>query len=243
MTTQFIEYKGKKYPIKEPTIKVWSEVMKLQSILDEQDMYIKILEITTGLTKEEILEADASEINLAGQMVKQFLSQQNRKVITEFSHNGKEYQFLDINNITFGQFIDIDTFLQKPETYRVQNLNELAAYLYTEKGTTYGQTKIKQRIKEFEDLPVKYLEGSVFFLLSSAKMSEQITTLYSQSRLLWMMMKIKIVFHLIGVGIQQSALYVRRRFGFLMMCLIYPFISASIIFLTLKTLIMNGKNK
>jgi len=241
MTTQFIEHKGKKYPIKEPTIKVWSEVMKLRGILDEQDMFVKIIELTTGLTREEILESDAKEIKLAGEMVYQFLNQQDKKVITEFNHNGKDYQFLDINNISFGQYIDIDTFLQKTEAYRTQNLNELAAYLYIEKGTTYGESKVKPRVKAFEDLPVKYLEGSVFFLLSSARMSAEITTLYSQSKFLWMMMKLKIVFHLIGAGIQQSARYVRNRYGVLMTCLIYPFISVSIIFLTLKTLIKKEK--
>jgi hypothetical protein len=241
MTTQFIEYKGKKYPIKEPTIKTWSEIMKLQGILDEQDMFIKVIEMATGLSQEEILSADAKEVREAGKQVFNFLNQQDKKVVNEFVHNGTTYQFLDMAEISFGQFVDIDTFLTKDESYRIQNLNELAAYLYTEKGTKYGDTKIKKRIKAFEDLPVKYLEGSVFFLLNSAKASEEITTLYSQSKFLWAMMKIKIIFHLIGAGIQQSARYVRNRFGVLMMCLIYPFISASIIFLTLKTLIKKGK--
>ena len=242
MTTQFIEYKGKKYPIKEPTIKIWSEVMKLQGILDEQDMFIKILELTTGLTQEEILSADAKEIREAGKSVFNYLNQQDKKVVNEFTHKGISYQFLDVTDITFGQFVDIDTFLTKSEAYRIQNLNELAAYLYTEKDTKYGDTKIKKRIKEFEDLPIKYLEGSVFFLLSSAKASAEITSLYSQSKFLWMMMKIKIIFRLIGAGIQQSAHYVKKKFGFLMMCLIYPFISVSIIFLTLKTLIKSKKD-
>ena len=241
MTTQFIEYKGKKYPIKEPTIKIWSEVMKLQGILDEQDMFIKILELTTGLTREEILLADAKEVREAGNSVFNYLNQQDKKVVNEFTHKGKEYQFLDVTDISFGQFVDIDTFLTKSEAYRIQNLNELAAYLYTEKGSKYGDTKIKKRIKEFEDLPIKYLEGSVFFLLSSAKASAEITSLYSQSKFLWMMMKTKIIFRLIGAGIQQSAHYVKKKFGFLTMCLIYPFISVSIIFLTLKTLIKSGK--
>jgi hypothetical protein len=242
MTTQFIEHKGKKYPIKEPTIKVWADVMKLQGILDEQEMFVKILEISTGLTQEEILSADPAEILVAGKQVSSFLNQQDKKVVKEFTHNGIEYEFLDIGELTFGQFIDIDTFLTKDETYRAQNLNELAAYLYTEKGQKYGATKIKKRIKAFEDLPIKYLEGSVFFLLSSAKLSAEITTLYSQSRLLWTIMKAKIVFKLIGAGIQQSAHYAKIKLGTLITFLIYPFISVSIIYLTLKTLLKKKKN-
>jgi len=163
MTTQFIEYKGKKYPIKEPTIKIWSEVMKLQGILDQQDMFIKVLEMTTGLSQEEILSADAKEVLEAGKSVFAYINQQDKKVVNEFEHEGITYQFLDVTDVSFGQFVDIDTFLSKDESYRIQNLNELAAYLYTEKGTKYGDVKIKKRIKAFEDLPVKYLEGSVFF--------------------------------------------------------------------------------
>lgn len=215
--------------------------MKLQGILDDTDMFIKVLEMTTGLTQEEILSADAKEVREAGALVFNYLNQQDKKVVNEFDHNGITYQFLDMSDISFGQFVDIDTFLTKDESYRIQNLNELAAYLYTEKGTKYGEGKIKKRIKAFEDLPIKYLEGSVFFLLNSAKASAEITTLYSQSKFLWMMMKTKIIFHLIGAGIQQSAHYVKNRFGVLTMCLIYPFISVSIIFLTLKTLIKRGK--
>jgi len=241
MTTQFIEYKGEKYPIKEPTIKIWAEVMKLQGILDEQDMFIKILEMTTGLSQEQILSADAKDVLDAGKSVFTYLNQQDKKVINEFQHSGITYQFLDMTDISFGQFVDIDTFLSKDETYRTQNLNELAAYLYIEKGTKYGDVKIKKRIKAFEELPIKYLEGSVFFLLSSAKAYEEITTLYSQSKLLSLMMRTKIVFRLIGAGIQQSAHYVRNRFGVLMTCLIYPFISVLIIYLTLKTLIKSAK--
>jgi hypothetical protein len=243
MTTQFIEYKGKKYPIKEPTIKMWSEVMKLQGIMDEQDMFVKVIELTTGLSKDEIISANAKEISDVGKLVFNFLNQQDKTVVNEFNHNGKEYQFLDMDDISFGQFVDIDTFLTKEQNYRIQNMNELAAYLYIEKGTNYGDTKIKQRIQDFETLPVKYLEGSVFFLLSLAKASEGIITIYSQSKLLWMMMKIKIVLHLIGAGIQQSAHYVTKKFGFLTMCLAYPLISVSIICLTLWTLIVKKKNK
>jgi hypothetical protein len=147
-----------------------------------------------------------------------------------------------MTDISFGQFVDIDTFLTKDEAYRISNLNELSAYLYVEKGTKYGQSNIKARIKEFEELPIKYLEGSVFFLLSSAKVSEEIITLYSQSTWIWAMMKMKIIFHLTGAGIQQSAHLVKTKYGSLIMCLTYPFISASIIFPILKTLIWRKKN-
>ena len=241
MIETVIEYNGKKYPVKEPTIKTWSEIMRLRDVMEESELFIIAIELTTGLTREEILNADAAEVKQVGEKVLQLLTSSNKKVEITFQHNEEEYEFLDINTLSFGQFIDIDTFLSKDENYRKQNLNELAAYLYVEKGTKYGEKNIQHRVKKMEDLPMKYLEGAVFFLLNIAKASDELTKIYSKSKMLRVLMKTKIVFRLIGVGIRQSAHSVRTRFGYLTMCLLYPLLSVSIIFPSLWTLIRNKK--
>jgi hypothetical protein len=243
MIEHVIEYNGKKYPVKEPTIRTWSEVMKMKDMLDEAELFIKVIELTTGLKRDEILEADVTQVKSVGEKVLSIINGSNKSVVRTFEHNGQEYEFLDINNLSFGQYIDIDTFLGKDENYRIQNLSELAAYLYIEKGTKYGDKNIQNRIKEFDELPIKFLEGSVFFLLSIAKASVELTKIYSKSKFLSRIMKIKIVLLLIGDGIKQSALSVKNRFGYLMMLLTYPLVSASIIFLTLWTLIKRKKKK
>lgn len=243
MVENVIEYNGKKYPIKEPTIKTWSQIMKLKDVLEEAELYIRVIEVTTGLTREQILESDASKIKEIGEKVFIIVNSSDKKVIQKFEFQNDEYEFLDLNNLSFGQYIDIDTFLSKSESYRIQNLSELAAYLYREKGTKYGEKSIQDRIKKFEDLPVKYLEGSVFFLLSIAKASVELTQIYSKSRFLRLTMKLKIISHLIGVGIKQSAHFVKTKYGYLGMLLTYPLLSVLIISRTLWTLIKSKKRK
>jgi hypothetical protein len=243
MVEHIIEYNGKKYQVKEPTIKTWAEVMKLKDILDEPELFIKIIELTTSLTKDEILDAEASQVKSVGEKILQIITSSNKKVVTTFIHEGQEYEFLDLNNLTFGQFIDIETFLGKDENYRIQNLAELAAYLYTEKGTKYGEKSVKVRTKKFQELPIKYMEGSVFFLLNMAKLSVELTEIYSKSKMLKVVMKTKIIFRLIGVGIQQSAHLVKTKFGYLGLLLLYPWFSALIIWHTLWTLIKKKKKK
>lgn len=238
-----IEYNGKEYPLKEPTIKTWGEVMRLRDVMDEGELFIKVIELTTGLTRDEILKADASQVKKVGEQVLEIMTATNKKVVNAFEFDGEEYEFLDVNTLTFGQFIDIDTFLSKDENYRKQNLSELAAYLYIESGTKYGEKNIQNRIKKFEELPIKYLEGGVFFLLSIARTSDELTKIYSKSKMLRWIMKLKIISRLIGVGIQQSALLLRTRFGYFVMCLLYPLLSVSIISLTLWTTIRNKKRK
>lgn len=242
MIEHVIEYNGKKYPVKEPTIKTWTEMMRLRDVLDEGELFIKVIELTTGLSREEILAADATQVKKVGEQVLEIMTNSNKKVVNTFTHQEIEYEFLDISNLTFGQFIDIDTFLSKDENYRKQNLAELAAYMYIEKGTKYGDKNIQHRIKQMEDLPMKYMEGAVFFLLNIARASGELTKIYSQSKMLRVLMKTKIVFRLIGVGIQQSARSLRTRFGFLIMCLLYPWLSVSIISRSLWTTIRNKKN-
>jgi hypothetical protein len=198
MVEHIIEYDGKKYQVKEPTIKTWAEVMKLKDILDEPELFIKIIELTTSLTKDEILNAEASQVKSVGEKILQIITSSNKKVVTTFIHEGQEYEFLDLNNLTFGQFIDIETFLGKDENYRIQNLAELAAYLYTEKGTKYGEKSVKVRTKKFQELPIKYMEGSVFFLLNMAKLSVELTEIYSKSKMLKVVMKTKSSHQLTG---------------------------------------------
>lgn len=241
MLEHVIEYDGKKYPVKEPTIRTWAEVMKLKDILDEGELFVKIIELTTGLTYEDIMRADASQINKVGEQVLSIVTGSNKKVVKTFEYEGDEYEFLDIQNLSFGQYIDIDTFLSKDENYRIQNLNELAAYLYIEKGTKYGDKPVSKRADKFKDLPIKYMEGSVFFLLSTANLSAELTRIYSHSTTLKVVMKIKILFRLIGAGIQRSAHLLKIKYGYFVMLLTYPLLSVSTISLTLWTIIRNKK--
>ena len=243
MTTQYVEHNGKKYPIKEPTIKNWGELMNKRELYEEHEFYIRIIEMATGIPYAELEEAPADEVLNTGDLVFRFINQDQKKIFPKIEHEGITYNFIDVQDMSFGQFIDIDSFLSKDESYRVQNLNELAAYFYIEEGTKYGDTPIKKRIEAFKELPVKHIEGAIFFLLSSVRASEEITRIYSQSTFLYWIMNLKIVFRLIGVGIQQSARYVKNRYGGLIMYLAYPYISVSTIFLTLWTYIKNVKRK
>jgi hypothetical protein len=243
MLEHVIEYNGKNYPVKEPTIKTWTEVMKLKDILDDGELFIKVIELTTGLSQEEILAADASQVKKVGEKVLSIVTGSNKKVVTTFTHNGEDYEFLDVSNLTFGQFIDIDTFLGKDENYRTQNLAQLAAYLFIEKGSKYGDNNVAQRTKKFEELPIKYMEGAVFFLLNIANLSAELTQIYSKSKTLKWVMKTKILFRLIGVGTRQLAHLLKTKYGYSVMLLAYPWLKLSIILRTLWILIRNKKKK
>ena len=222
MTEQLVEIEGKKYQLKEPTIASWSKIMMLKDILNEEDMYIKMIEEVTGLSKEQILNANATTIKEVGDKISKYLNKDSKELYPKIEHNGQKYNLLDVNKISFGQFVDIDTYLGKDESYRISNMNELAAYLYVEDGVEYGNSDFKKRIEDMKDLPIKYVEGSLFFLSNLGKGLQELSHLYSQSKLMWMIMRMKITLAIITDGIAQLVSLPKTRYGRLTMLLLYP---------------------
>jgi hypothetical protein len=243
MSGLVLKYDGRKITIQEPTIQMWTEVMKFRELLDEEELNIRMLSLTTGLSVQEIKESDAHSMRIAADTVYKFLNQESKKLFKDIEHNGKKYVLVDVHKMSFGQFVDIDTFLQKDENYRVSNLNELAAYLYTEEGKKYGETDFRKQIEDFKTLPVKYVEGAIFFLLSIGVVSQQLSVLYSKNKPLWMWMMIRVRLQNIGDGIQQYLHLPTTKFGWLTMLLIFPLYLVSITSHILWTSINRLKSK
>jgi hypothetical protein len=240
LETLDIKLNNKNYTITEPTVETWTNVMKLRDILDEEELYIKMISEMGNIPREEILNSNSSDIIEIGEYVYRFINKEAKKLYPLIEFEGQEYTLVDIQNVSFGQYIDIDTFLRKDESYRVSNLNELAAYLYTEKGMSYGESNIKTRIELFKGLPIKYIESSIFFLLNSAKVSQELLQLYSQSKFLWLTMKLKITLMLIGDGIRQFRLSRKTKFSRLMTLLISPLL---FVLITCRILLTKTGNK
>ena len=243
METTYIEHEGKKYEVKEPTIESWKNVMIYKDLLDEEEMYVKMISEVTGLSMKEVKSADALEIRIAGDKLWRYLNQESKKLFTTIEHKGITYNLVDLNKVSFGQFVDIDTFMKKDEPYKVANLNELAGYLYCEDGVEYGNSDIKKRIEDFKDLPVKYIESAIFFLLNLGKGLQELTTLYSKSPVMWWMMRTKIAWASFGDGIKRLVSSQKTKFGKLIVLLTFPLWLVSIIFLSLWITISSKKKK
>jgi hypothetical protein len=243
MSQLVLKFDGKRYEVQEPTIQMWCDVMKFKDLLTDDEMSMRLLSLTTGLSIDQIKEADAVSMKLASDSVYKFINQDSKKLYQSIEHNGKKYNLINLNKVSFGQFVDIDTFLQKEENYRISNLNELAAYLYVEEGKKYGETDFKQQIEDFKSLPIKYIEGAIFFLLSLGQISHELIQLSSKNKLLWTMMMIRLRFQNIGGGILEYLRLPKTIFGKLTMLLISPLLVVSIILHILWMLIKKCKKK
>lgn len=243
MAETYIEYDKKKYEIKELTIEKWQNIMKFKDILDESELYVTMIAEMTGLKPEQVKQGDAKAIVECGQLLDTYLNQESKRVYMTMKYNDVEYELVDFSNITFGQFVDIDTFIMKDESYKIANLNELAAYLYTEKGKKYGETDFKKNIENFKGLPMKYIEGAVFFLWTLERGLSGLSQLYSEKRWLMRAIKMVIIFRSFGDTISGYLNSRRTKFGKLTVLLVSPLFFVSIICRTFLTYVRNKRRR
>jgi hypothetical protein len=192
MEKQYVKYKGKSYLINEPTIEDWARIMVLQEWSDEREFSTILLSQITGLSQEEIENADYQEILDAAQTISKYFLEDSSEFKNEFEFNDKKYKFLDLPNLKFGEFIDIDGFLTKPVVEKKKEMNLLMAMLYREVDEDgnylpYDSSKVQLRAEEFKKLPVKYVNGASSFFLRLGKISQGNMTLSFWSRVKMMM--------------------------------------------------------
>lgn len=161
-------YKGKDYKLEEPTVEMWSKLVLLQEWSDEREFAVKLLSFTTGLTEEEIENSDYIEVIKISNEISQFLTESGDKFYNEFEFDGKKYRFLDLPNLTFGEFIDIDTHLAKEPHEKKKEMPLMMAMLYRELDENgnykpYNSKELQAKAEHFKKLPVKYVRGATNF--------------------------------------------------------------------------------
>ena len=208
-----ISYGGKDYEVIEPTIELWGKLASLQDWTDETEFAIILISHMTGLSKEDIQKSNWHDVLTVSQNISNHLLHESKQFHKEFEFEGQKYKFIDLPNLTFGEFIDIDTFLSKPEMERRREMHLLMALLYKEDGDKVSDTMV--RAERFKKLPVKYVNGASTFFLRLEKISQGSSQLSLLSRLKMRMMIISIVVKLvvlanIGLGLGRLSLWRKR---------------------------------
>lgn len=168
------KYKNKQYKLEEPTVEMWSKLVLLQEWTDEREFSTELLAFSTGLTPEEIENSDYEEVIKVSQEISQFLLQEGDKFHQEIEFDGKKYRFLDLANLTFGEFIDIDTYLAKEPHEKKKEMSLLMAMLYREvdengKYKPYNSKELQTKAELFKKLPVRYVKGASNFFFRLEK--------------------------------------------------------------------------
>ena len=233
--------KSKTFEVNEPTIREFCDVMKLKDILSEDELNVRLIEKVTGMSHEDVMEMDAYTIQKIGSVLFAHYNKESKKLTQSFELNGITYKFMDVNTISFGQFVDIDTFLKKDEGYRISNLNELMAYMYCEDGTKYSDSNFKKRIEDMLDAPSHIVEGALFFLLNLERGLYELMELSSKSPIMFQMMRLRMAFQSFGDTTKLSRFLLKTKFGRLTLLLLWVLLLPLTICLTLLTSILRKK--
>lgn len=212
MTPKF-EFKGKYYELKEPSIELWNRLMSIKDWTDEVEFSVKLISELCNLTEEEVRNNDWEVMIELSKSLSNYILQDSKKFHKEFEFEGQKYKFIDLPNLTFGEFIDIDTFLNKPTNERLKDTHLLMAMFYREvddngKLSTYDSSQLEKRAEKFKKLPIKYVNGSSTFFLLTEKILRQ-SSLTSSKKGMTIMTIIKMMMTiprsvLFGVGLIRS---------------------------------------
>lgn len=206
MEELYIELDGKDYKVNEPTMDGWSQLTLMRDLEEEEDFTLGIVSMCTSIDEELLLQANYLQVKRVADYLSEYFISEGSRFYPEFKFDNTNYKFIDINNISFGHFIDIDGFLKKDTSYKKSRFNELMAMLYWPEGQIkYDSSKNQERAELFKDLPVKYLQGTLRFFFYLSKKLKGSTPIYLRK---WWSMKRKLkkFQHYIvrGVGILQS---------------------------------------
>lgn len=218
MEKTIIEYDGKVYEIGEPTLTLWNKLSVLKDLQEEDDYSVSIISIATGLPAEDIRKADWYSIYTASHTLTEYLLEQSNKFYNEFEFQGTTYRFIDLKNMTFGEFVDIDEFLRKPLTHRQSNLHFLMALFYREvvddKLVEYDASKLDGRADLFKELPAKYLNGALRFFLTLENILHASTPSFSWTTRMkiWILKQRLMVSMVFGAGIVPFTLWLKKTY-------------------------------
>lgn len=186
------EIDGRTFWIEDIKIRDYYEI-KTDLMWNTQDHRYAIVSKLSGCpidTLRELTMASWNEIWIALEvMLDQGLSKEV-KVIHQFTFEGVEYGLVDFDNMTIGEFSDLDLIVSGDN---VDNkVHEILAILYRpivgrkwKKNLIekYDVEGFKWRSQVFLDLPVSYAKASASFFLSIAQASLKATGIFSKMNL------------------------------------------------------------
>jgi hypothetical protein len=182
MEIHTLKYGGNEVVLEEPTLQIWQEMMVYKDLEEEDDFVYTLIHLMSGISREELRDLPYSSVKPVADKVSGYIMSMDSTFHKDFEFNGVEYRFIDLPNLSFGEFVDIDTYLSKPLSIRNRELNKMMAFFYREvvdgKLVKYDASLVDTRAEKFKDLPVRYLHGAMRFFFHFANISSRNTLFY-----------------------------------------------------------------
>jgi hypothetical protein len=190
------------------SIEDYVKIFKVKDLFDEDYFAAKLISIVSNAPLKDLLDAGFNEINyLAAHILSIIPKEGEIKFVDRFELNGVKYGFFpNWRELTFAEFVDMDTISTKKTDELLDLLHILAAIMYrpilNERSEhdydieIYDVNTMKKRSELFKkELDVKYILGAQFFFIKFAKRflsySPRSSTLkigiWDQIKMIWLM--------------------------------------------------------
>ena len=211
------------------TIDSYSKIFKIKDLFSEDYFAARLINIVTDAPVEDLLQSDYQEVNYLATYLMSLFPTDKPQFIDRFELNGVHYGFFpNWKDLTFAEFVDLDTISTKKPDELLDLLHILAAIMFRPiieeksehdfKIEKYDVKTMKDRAELFKkELDVKYILGAQFFFINFAKTFSGYTQLSSivklsiwqKIKILWIMRKIiwVMVFKKRSVGSLSSTEY------------------------------------
>lgn len=162
------------------SIEKYVKIYKIKDLFSDQYFQAKLIHLLSDAPVEDLLECEYQSLNYLSQYCLQLLNINKPKFEDRFELDGVEYGFFrDWKDLTFAEFVDLDTISTKKTEEVLDLLHVLAAIMYrpivSEKSyhdfkiEDYDIKKLPERSELFKNkLNVKYVLGAQFFFIKFA---------------------------------------------------------------------------
>lgn len=176
------EIGDKEYEIKELTIRQYYEVEQYLISSSIKEHY-EVISRLSGCPIKDLKTLRMDQWSLLWttlvEILSQYFTQDMGNIVQELEHDGVQYGLIKLDEVTIGEFADLDVILAADNSK--QRLHEVLAILYRPiigRGFR-GQPKIKpyaeinnaEQSEIFKDLPIRYVKSALSFFLLSGNLS------------------------------------------------------------------------
>lgn len=189
------------------SIENYAKIYKIKDLFSDDYFAARLISIITDAKIEDLLESDYQQVSYISSYIMSLVPTEKPVFVDRFELDGVKYGFFpNWKDLTFAEFIDMDTLSTKKPDELLDYLHILAAIMYRPiieeksehdfKIEKYDVNTMTARAELFKKkLDVKYILGAQFFFIKFANRFLSYTQISSIQKLsIWT--KIKIVWTL-----------------------------------------------
>ena len=176
MSKVTFEIKGTEYEVPNfLSIENYVKIYKVKDFLGEEYFQAKLINTIFGIQLEQILKSNHHQIGYIANQLLELFPNNDYPFYDTFTLNGIEYGFIPSwKNMTFAEFVDLDTLMSKDTDSVIDNLHIITAIMYrpviNKKSEhdfdieDYDVKTMEKRAELFKkQLDIKYALGGQFF--------------------------------------------------------------------------------